>query len=84
MPAESVAQRKAAGMARALQEGEMKGDAGPAVEQMAKMPPSSLKEFAHTKESNLPMHKHKHHKAQHGRATSNEMGRRRNPRGGSC
>lgn len=60
-------------------------DASPAVAEAAgSMSKEQAHHFAATKEKGLPMHKHKHHKAQHGRATSNEMGRRRNPRGGSC
>lgn len=46
--------RKAAGMARAIQEGEMEAIPGTPSAEMAKMAPSDLKEFAHTKEAGLP------------------------------
>lgn len=55
MPAKSVKQRRAAGMARAAQKGEipmssLKG----AAKQMAEMKPSDLKEYASSKEKGLP------------------------------
>jgi len=55
--AESVAQRKAAGMARAIQKGEMKAVPGTPSAKMAEMKPGQLKEFAHSKEKGLPEHK---------------------------
>jgi hypothetical protein len=79
MPAESKAQRRFMGMV------EHDPNASPAVAEAAgSMTKGQAHDFAATKEKGLPMHKHKHHKAMHGRSTSNEMGRRRNPRGGSC
>ncbi len=47
MPAESEAQRSAAGMALRLKRGELtESKAGPVVKQMAKMKESSLRDFA--------------------------------------
>jgi len=46
--------RKAAGMARAIQKGEMESVPGTPSAEMAKMSPKSLKEFAHTSEARLP------------------------------
>lgn len=55
MPAKSKKQRQAAGMARAIQKGKMKAKRGSPSAEMAKMKPSDLKEFAHTKEGGLPV-----------------------------
>lgn len=56
MPSTSKAQRRAAGMAKAIQEGKMKGKPGTASAEMAKMDPDSLEHFASTSESGLPRH----------------------------
>lgn len=56
MPAESKKQRRAAGMAKAIQEGKMKPKPGTPSAKMAKsMKPADLKEFASTPEKGLPM-----------------------------
>ena len=57
MPSVSKLQRKAAGMAKAIQEGKMKAESGTASAAMAKMAPSSLEHFASTKEKGLPQKK---------------------------
>jgi hypothetical protein len=54
MPAKSKAQRQAAGMATAIQEGKMKPQSGTPSAAMAKMPPASLRNFATTPEQGLP------------------------------
>ena len=59
MPAKSKEQRKAAGIARAIQKGEMKAKPGTPSAEMAKMKPSSLRGFAKTKEKGLPEKKKK-------------------------
>ena len=57
MPAKSVAQRRFMGMVRATQKGEMK-DPSPEVRDAAKdMSAKAVREFAKTKEKNLPMKK---------------------------
>jgi hypothetical protein len=57
MPSKSKAQRKTAGMARAIQKGEMAPVPGSPSAQMAKsMESSDLREFATTKEKGLPQH----------------------------
>ena len=57
MPAKSVAQRRFMGMVRATQKGEMK-NASPEVRDAAKdMSVKAVREFAKTKEKNLPMKK---------------------------
>lgn len=55
MPAKSKKQRQAAGIARAIKEGEAKPKKGTASAAMAKMPAAPLEEFASTKEQGLPM-----------------------------
>lgn len=58
MPAQSKKQRRTAGMARAIQKGEMKARPGtPSAEMAASMPPADLKEFASTPEKGLPVRK---------------------------
>ena len=60
MPAESKAQRRVAGMADAIQKGEMKAIPGtPSAEMAESMKPSDVKDFAKTKEKGLPRHKKK-------------------------
>lgn len=60
MPAKSKKQRRAAGIARAAQKGEIpKSKLRGASKQMAKMPASSLRKFAKTKEKGLPSRKKK-------------------------
>ncbi|MDI6752762.1 MAG: DUF3008 family protein [Thermodesulfobacteriota bacterium] len=54
MPAESKKQRKAAGIATAIQEGKMKSKPRTASAEMAQMAPSSLRDFATTPEKALP------------------------------
>ena len=81
MPSVSKAQQKAAAMAEHMSP-DQAASAGPAVQQMSKMSHGQLHEFASGSMKGKPEHKHKHHKSMHGRSTSNEMGRRRNPRGG--
>lgn len=55
MPSVSKKQRRTAGMARAIQKGEMKPVPGSPSAQMAKsMEASDLREFASTKEKGLP------------------------------
>lgn len=55
MPAESKKQRRAAGMATAIQEGKMQPKPGTPSAEMAKsMKPSDLQEFATTPEKGLP------------------------------
>jgi hypothetical protein len=55
MPAESKKQRRAAGMAKAIQAGKMKAKPGTPSAKMAQMPPAALNEFAGTPEQGLPM-----------------------------
>lgn len=55
MPAVSEKQRRAMGMALALKRGELKTPAGPAVQSMAKMTETQLKDFARTPD---PHHRH--------------------------
>ena len=57
MPAKSRSQQKAAGVARAIQKGEMKAKPGTASAAMAKMPAKSLKDYAGTSHKGLPEHK---------------------------
>jgi len=59
MPDVSRKQRKTAGMARAIQKGEMKAKPGTPSAEMAKMKPSALRDFAKTKEKGLPEKKGK-------------------------
>ena len=59
MPSVSRKQRKTAGMARAIQKGEMKAKPGTPSAEMAKMKPSALRDFAKTKEKGLPEKKKK-------------------------
>lgn len=54
MPAKSKAQRQAAGIAAAIQAGEMEPRPGMPSEQMSMMMPDDLREFARTKEADLP------------------------------
>lgn len=55
MPAVSKKQRKAAGIARAIQKGTFPArKAGPAAAQMAQMAPADLAKFAKTTERGLP------------------------------
>ncbi len=62
MPAKSKAQRRVAGMAKAIQEGELSPSYSPQAAQMAKsMKPGDLGEFAKTKEKGLPVHTLSHH-----------------------
>ena len=56
-PAVSKSQRKAMGMAKAIQEGKMEAKPGSASAKMAEMDPESLEHYAKTKEKGLPMHK---------------------------
>lgn len=58
MPAKSKAMRKTAGMAEAIQKGEMNPIPGTPSAEMAKsMKSADLKEFASTPEKGLPEHK---------------------------
>lgn len=55
MPSVSKNQRKAAGMAEAIQEGKMKPKPGtPSAQMAASMNPADLREFATTPEKGLP------------------------------
>lgn len=75
MPALSKRQRRAAGAAEHMSEEELK-HAGPAVQQMAKMPASSLHDFAATKESKLPEKVHpKKHRGDHRSGGRQKKGR---------
>jgi len=57
MPSKSVSQQQAAGIALAVKRGDIPASkAGPAAQQMAKMPSSSLMEYAKTKHGQLPDH----------------------------
>ena len=57
MPAVSKSQRQAAGIAIALKRGDIPASkAGEAARSMAKMPTSSLRDYAQTKHGNLPEH----------------------------
>lgn len=55
MPSESKAQQHLAGMAHAYQKGTLKGRPSAKVKQFAKMPADTVKDFASTKTSNLPV-----------------------------
>lgn len=60
MPAVSKKQRRTAGMAAAIQKGEMAPQPGmPATEMAASMKPADVREFASTPEKRLPMKKKK-------------------------
>lgn len=67
MPAKSKAMRKAAGMARAIQKGEIEAVPGTPSAEMAKMDSKDLKEFASTSEKGLPEHKRPRPKGKRGR-----------------
>jgi len=57
MPAKSVAQQQAAGIAMAVKKGEIPASkAGPAARAMAQMPSQSLQHYAQTKHGKLPDH----------------------------
>lgn len=58
MPAVSKKQRMAAGMAKAIQAGKMKGKPGkPATQMAGSMAPADLNEVAATRQKSLPMRK---------------------------
>ena len=56
MPAKSVKQRKFMGIVRAIQEGKMKGSKG-AEKAASSMSKEDVKDYASTKEKNLPLRK---------------------------
>ena len=81
MPAKSKAQRRAAGMAAAIQKGEMDPRPGMPSEQMSMMLPGDLREFAQTEEAELPQRVRpmgaKKQRKPGGRRFSAKKGRRR-------